>query len=141
MQSRIRTGRPTADNAQMGVLFSNGAIANVFASFCVNDGQPYRNAFVMSFENGTVYRNVGPDKNGIETLRLIADGGAVREEAQTTAHSGSYQWKDFRRAVNGENIYGENAAAKRMAYIDHIVNGVKVMEAMRRAQEGGAADV
>jgi len=142
LQSRIRTGRPTADNAQMGVLFAGGAIANVFASFCVRDGQLYRNAYVMNYENGTIYRNIGPEADkSMETVKLIAHGGDVLETAHTQEHSGAYQWGNFYRAVNGENIFGDNAAEKRKAYIDRIVNGVKVMDAMKRAQEGGSAYV
>lgn len=38
-ESRIRTGRPTPDNAQLAIQFDNGALANIFASFCIDDGQ------------------------------------------------------------------------------------------------------
>lgn len=43
LHSRLFTKRPTPDNAQLGILFENGAIVNVFSSFCIDDGQQYRN--------------------------------------------------------------------------------------------------
>jgi predicted dehydrogenase len=36
--SRIATGRPTPDTAQLGIRFANGGLANIFSSFCVRDG-------------------------------------------------------------------------------------------------------
>jgi predicted dehydrogenase len=44
LHSQLLTKRPTPDNAQLGILFESGAIANVFASFCVEDGQYYKNS-------------------------------------------------------------------------------------------------
>ena len=62
LQSRIRTGRPTADNAQLGIRFRNGVLANIYASFCVGDGDYEPDSLVLKFENGTIYRNCGPTK-------------------------------------------------------------------------------
>ncbi|MDR1060071.1 MAG: Gfo/Idh/MocA family oxidoreductase [Clostridiales bacterium] len=163
-QSRIFTGRPTSDNAQMGILFKSGAIANVFSSFCVNDGQHYRNALVLNYENGTVYRNVGPLRRG-EKNRLAVIAGAVAgagtgagagnagsnagnsagsgaaettetiETAETDQHSGEYLWEDFHRAARGEDVLPGGAAE----YDARIVCGVRIVEAMRRAQKTGGA--
>jgi len=135
MQSRLFTGRPTSDNAQMGILFKNGAIANVFSSFCVNDGQQYRNSLIVNYENGTIYRNVGVMKDAeINDLAVIAQGGAVRETAESKEHSGIYQWDAFYRAVCGEDVCG---AVRREAYHNQVVDGIRVVEAMRRAQGTG----
>jgi predicted dehydrogenase len=77
LSSRIRTGRPTPDNAQLGIRFKNGALANVFASLCIDDGQRWTNSLTLNYENGTIYRNIGPlafdgGPEETTTLRLLA---------------------------------------------------------------------
>ncbi len=37
-------------NAQLGIRFNNGAIANIYSSFCVDDLQFYRNSLTLNFE-------------------------------------------------------------------------------------------
>ena len=48
--------RPTADNAQIAIEFENGALANVFASFCVGDGRPWPDEVTLNYERGTIQR-------------------------------------------------------------------------------------
>ena len=36
--SRVRTGRPTFDNAMLTMSCASGCLASVYASFCVDDG-------------------------------------------------------------------------------------------------------
>ena len=136
MQSWIFTQRPTADNAQLGIAFKNGAMAQVFASFCVNDTQTYNNSITLCYENGTVYRNVRRHTNACE-LTLIRPNGENQpitemRTAQTT--SGMYQWDAFFRAVNGEKLDGEVAPGQ-------VVEGVKIISAMARAQESGRVEM
>ncbi|MGB2976078.1 MAG: HEAT repeat domain-containing protein, partial [Phycisphaerae bacterium] len=62
MHARVRTGRPTSDNAQLALRFRDGGLANIYASFCVGDGDSYRNGLTLNFERGTIYRNSGPQR-------------------------------------------------------------------------------
>lgn len=127
MQSRIFTERPTSDNAQISILFKNNALANIFASFCVNDGMPYRNSLVLNFEKGTIYRNYGPmNKTENTKLGLIADDGSVMEKYDTSvSRSSHYQWENFYKAMNGEKIETD---------IDTVLSALKVIELMKEAQ-------
>ena len=143
LQSRIFTGRPTVDNAQLGILFRDGTIANIFASFCVKDGDFYRNSMVLNFENGTIYRNCGPARHtgaGVHTeLALImADAENKRQliaEAQVASGSGEYQWQAFHRAVRGEQFADEVTP-------EQVAAGLRVIQAMSRAiKAGGVAKV
>ena len=136
--TRVRTGRPTPDNAQLALRFRNGGLGNIFASFCVSDGDSYRNALTFNCENGTIYRNVGPvrtaDTRAELSLVQVVDG-----QRRVTAHaclaegSGEYQWDVLARAVRGEAIAGETTA-------ETIVAGVKVLNAMARAEQSGATE-
>lgn len=132
LQSRIFTGRPTADNAQLNLLFENGALGNIFASFCVNDGDHYRNALTLNFENGTIYRNAGPERVGNQSeLALVmnrANRREVVERAIVAGTSGSYQWEAFARAVRGEKTANETTP-------EQIVAGLRVIQAMSRRAE------
>ena len=137
--SRLFTGRPTADNAHMGLAFGNGALATVHASFCTNDGDHYRTALTVHFENGTIYRNVGPDRSsaaGDMSLIMAVDGKRKCVERRTVdALSGQYQWEALYRAVNGERLAHE-------ATPEQLVAGLYVMEAVRKAEaDGGVADI
>jgi predicted dehydrogenase len=135
MHTRLRTGRPTPDNAQLALRFQNGGLANIYASFCVNDGDYYRNGLTLNFENGTVYRNVGPNRAGIAqaelSLVVVKDGHRHMAEHVTLEEtSGAYQWDVFVRAVNGEKPADETTP-------DQIVAGIRVINAMAQAEKTG----
>jgi predicted dehydrogenase len=139
LHSRLFTGRPTPDNAQLGILFKNGAVANVFASFCVEDGDHYRNGLTLNFERGTIYRNVGPQRTGRGSeLSLVMARGEEREvvaQAEVLGGNGAYQWEAFARAIRGENL--KDAVTPK-----EIVAGLHIIEAMACADAGnGVADV
>ncbi len=141
MQSRVFTGRPNSDNAQLSILFKNGALANIFASFCVNDGQSYENSMVLNYENGTIYRNIGPAGRGKAGTKsrmcvVVSDGrgGLTVERAEITGRSGEYQWEAFYRNVKGEKIEDEVTP-------EEIVAGLKIIEAMVRAAKTGCAEI
>ena len=138
VSSRLFTGRPTADNGLLSLRFRSGAVGSVFASFCVEDGDIYRNSMVLNFERGTVYRNVGAlrrtqerGKMGLALVMGSNDGGS-RVVAETTVSegSGAYQWEAFARAVRGEKL--ADAVTK-----EEVVAGLRVLEAMREAEAGG----
>lgn len=136
VSSRIFTGRPTADNGQLSILFANGAIGNVFASFCVDDGQFYSNTMVLNCERGTIYRNVGPSPYGTHgggKMQVVAKTG----EQQTAIHettvnevSGGYQWHAFYRAIHGEKLPD-------LIVPEDIIAGVRLINAMQRSEASG----
>jgi predicted dehydrogenase len=142
MTSRIRTGRPTPDNAQLGLFFASGAIGSVHASFCVDDGQHYANALTLHYERGTITRNILPagyGKAGQRThLRLVRsavtkDGPeVVVENWESGEASGSYEWQAFHDAVTGRR--------KIEMPVDEIVNATAVVAAMARAERSGATE-
>lgn len=139
-QSRLFTGRPTPDNAHLALRFANGALGSVFASFCVDDGQPYRNSLILAYERGSVYRNPGAFSPGtpIEGCRLSLairePGGSAREEHATlAAKSGDYQWAEFRAALRDRRLPDESFRAT-------VVNAIAVVDAMRRAVASGARE-
>lgn len=139
LSSHLVTGRPTPDNAQLGIRFRGGALACVFASFCVGDGQQYRNSLVLNFEGGTVYRDVGPSDAGVRgRLALVLPGGQASPSvvrAEVKAVSGDYQWEVFHRAVLGEEV-GEQVSPEQVA------TGIRVISAMALAERsGGVAKV
>ncbi len=140
LHSRILTGRPTPDNGQVGVRFANGALGNVFASFCVADGQDHRHAMTLNFERGTVYANVAaadtPDPEAVTDLRLFRDSSR-RWRPETlrilTPSRDSYDWEAFYNAVHGSDIADDG-------YRNRILSGIRVVEAMARAEKSGCVE-
>ena len=136
MSSRLFTGRPTPDNAQLSIGFENGTLANIYASFCINDAQWWLSSLTMNYENGTVYRNVGPAKNGSPrehpelSVVINQDGKPVTRSAIAGASTEDYQWDAFHRAIVGGCLVGEIA-------IEDIVAALRVIRAMARAEKSG----
>ena len=138
--SRLFTGRPTPDNAQLGILFKNGMIANIFASFCIEDRDYYRNSLILNFEKGTIYRNCGPRRktlvHGKSEMVLVMASGEKRKivaDVLAPSSSGQYDWKTFCNAVTGGKIKGEIEPGK-------IVAGLKIIEAMHKASKSGKTE-
>jgi predicted dehydrogenase len=134
LHSRLFEGRPTPDNAQLSILFKNGGLANIFASFCVNDGDHYRNSLTLNFENGTIYRSVGAHRADEEEISLVMNKDNQRTivaQVEVPSHnrSGHYQWDSFARAISGEKL--ENACTP-----EEIVAGLQIIQAMARADAG-----
>lgn len=139
LHSRIHTERPTPDNAQLGIRYRNGALANVFASFCVHDGDWYRNSLVLNFERGTAYRNVGSAKKPGSHLSLVmtdeSNQRQLVEEVLIPEGSGGYPWAIFHQILSG------NAPAN-LTPPEHIVTAIRIIRAMSEAELGnGWADV
>jgi predicted dehydrogenase len=137
LQARIRTGRPTADNAQLAMRFADGALGNVFVSFCVDDGEPYRSALTLNYERGTVYRNVGPSERpptrDLARLELSARPPGrerVLRCVEVAGGSGTYNWAAFHRAVRGEKLEGEVEP-------ETVVAGLRVISAAARSEQSG----
>lgn len=137
LSSRIRTGRPTADNGQLSIRFRNGALANIFASLCVGDGQFWRNTASINYERGTIYRNPPPSPHDSATKMILvnADQGpaAVIDSLETHSYSGAYDWQAFHRAVRGEKLEGEISP-------EQLVMGIRVINAMARAEKSGRCE-
>jgi predicted dehydrogenase len=133
ISSRLFTCRPTPDNAQLTILFKNGAIGTVFASFCVNDGHPYSNSATYNFENGTIYCNVGlppPGQSGphrrMSVVARTGENEPTFDHAVLDEASGDYQWNDFVRAVRGQPLTGAVTA-------EEIVGGIRIINAMAQS--------
>ena len=137
LHSRIFTKRPTPDNAQMGILFENGGIANVFASFCIEDGQYYKSSMVLNFERGTIYCNMNPmtyDQVKLETaFSIVTLGVDEKQVVKKTTVPGStveYDWKAFYDILTGViEIPVETD--------QNIVNAIGIINAMARSDESG----
>jgi len=132
--SRVRTGRPTADNAVLMLELSDGCLATVSASFCVGDGDSYRNSLAMHFERGSIFRDFGPVSSaghGKAEVWLVTpgdDGGRlVRAHQEVDSDPHGYPWRQFYEAVR------ERRPAP-PAYRDEIVEGVRILEMMGGAQ-------
>ncbi len=132
--SRLRTGRPTPDHAQMGIRYRDGALVNIFASFCVGDGDWYRNGLTLNFLRGTVYREMGPIRSEPSRLTLVGlgSGGNKREIVEefdivTGAHS--YPWKQFHDIMKGWTP--PNPVTP-----EQIVESIQIISAMSRAELG-----
>lgn len=129
LHSRIFTKRPTPDNAQLNILFKNGAIGNIFASFCIDDGQYYRNTLELNFEHGTIYRNMGPTARTestpitLELAANTAEGQIILKEEISERGSG-YQWDVFYRMAKGEDVPGTVEP-------EMIANAIHVIELMK----------
>jgi predicted dehydrogenase len=139
LSSRLITERPTVDNAQVSLLFHNGAIANIFGSFCVDDSQRYKSPMILNFEHGTIYCNVMPKNDG-EANRLLlvtrdkVSKERVTEEVEVAGDAGRYQWEVFYHSVRDGKVNDE-------AYIHDVVEGLKIIEAMRRSDRTGMIEV
>lgn len=144
VSSRLLTGRPTADNAQLSILFKNGAVATIYASFCIEDGDHYRNSMTLNFERGTVYRNTGAQRQTVSgenkaEMSLVMGGNQtarnVVDEKLSNGMSGAYQWETFAKAVSGEEIDVYTTP-------ENIIAGLRIIEAMAKAEkQGGVAQV
>jgi len=140
MTSRLRTGRPTPDNAQVNIKYRNQALAQVSASFCVEDGDHYQNSIVVNFEHGTIYRNAGAlrtsDVPGCGEISLVKIGKGGRrqilEHAEINEVSGQYQWTTLADAVRSRK-YATDAA------ISNVVEGIRLIDAIKRAQKTGSS--
>src|SRR5947209_750794 len=106
MHSRLCTGRPTPDHAQLSIRFRGGELASVFASFCIDSGLAYPDRLTLAFERGCVHRfarsTLQEPATNLQLQTRDADGRPILlekvfEGPQCTGHW-SYQWATFCRA-------------------------------------------
>lgn len=132
MQSRVFTARPTADNAQLSILYQNGAIGSIFASFCINDQQFYRCMLELNFERGTIYRNMGPiearhsNRAAIMELSACVGDRQILERQELADSGGGYQWRQFHQAVKTSDF-------RTQVTTQQIVSAIQIIEAMAEA--------
>ena len=126
--SRIRTQRPTADNAIVTARFGGTLDASIFASFCIEDGDAYRNAMTLHFERGTIYRNVGPECHSaaLDTcdLSLVMNSSGRRCVVARESNlrvCGEYDWDLFRDRLFHQALQEDN-------YGQRIVQGIRFLE-------------
>lgn len=138
-QSRLFTGRPTPDLAQLTLRFRNGAIGTSLAGWCL---QPPRaeHCLTLYFENGTIHRSpaLTPDPPDHFTLCVApADSrnGAPAEAVTLPREqlSSAYQWETFHNAIRGQAIRNPTPDGT-------IVDGVRVIEAMKRSAASGRTE-
>ncbi len=137
MGSRVRTGRPTPDNAMLTMGFVTGCVASVFASFCIDDGDRYSNGLTLNYERGSIYRNVGPvcssPKLGNASLSLVMREDEARRVIAVKdlgEVSGLYQWDNLHDAIVNKKSVDDD-------YVQKILEGVRVLELM----QGSALEV
>ncbi len=132
LETRLRTGRPTSDNAILSLEMENHAVGAIASSFCVGDGDAYRNSLQLSYENGTIYRNFGPHRataHSESELQLIqGTEGARSITATVQVHSNahSYNWDAFADAILRRDPPSP-------AYIDRIINGIETLTRIAQA--------
>ncbi|RZU11377.1 putative dehydrogenase [Kribbella rubisoli] len=133
LSSRVRTGRPTADNAQLALTFQGGALATVFASFCVDDGLAYGNELTVHYERGTVSR-ARAEQPGMVDLILVKQGQPVETCSVPDIPDGGYDLAEFVSSVRSGAVISADETRR-------IVAGVAVLEAAGRAERSGAVEV
>jgi predicted dehydrogenase len=138
-QARVRTGRPTPDNAQISIEYEGGALANIFTSFCVGDGRAYRDEVMIACEKGTVRRWMeragGVEMDGDRAVVELLRPGAEVDRFVTAAgdYAGWYDWKGFHAAVRG--LPGSVARNR-----EATVAGVRLLAAMARSAQSGRSE-
>lgn len=138
--SRLFTGRPTPDNAELSLSFENGALGSVFASFCIDDAHRYANSLCIHYERGTVTSDTLKTRDNHDVIAkelrvrsLQPDGQVMEERIQLKEESlvGKYQWAGFYRAVR-EGRALENEISPQM-----VAHSVQIINAMQAADHAG----
>jgi len=136
MTSSVRTERPTPDNAQVNIQYRNKAIGQVFASFCIDDGDPYRYSLALHFERGSIYRNMGNIQNAepqtaeLMLVKQMPTGRQILEHSKVPELTGDYNFDALSHAIHSRRMLSD-------AYIAQIVECVRLVDALKRAQPNG----
>jgi predicted dehydrogenase len=138
LQSRVLTGRPTPDVAQLALRFAGGTMATIRATWCCG---PWRDnqASEFVFERGVVRRTYSTPYHKTApatTLTLESEDaqGRIFNETATISNlvvNSAYRWDLFHEAVRGRPT-GDLLSPERQ------VAGLRVIDAMKSAlQQGG----
>jgi predicted dehydrogenase len=136
VHSRIRTGRPTADQALASISFKQGAIGSIFASFCIEDGNAYRDEIILNYQNGTIRRWLETQDGkprAVTELKLPNRKEVLRSVFPPDDRVGSYQWEAFFRAIRGLETTDRNYPAR-------ILGGLALLDAAGRSFRSGSAE-
>lgn len=136
MESRILTGRPTADNAQMSIYHSDGCLGSIYASFCIHDTEPYRDALELRFENGVMRREIltedGKVGSRIEvSLVTHSRDRTLRLHTDMPRYGRGYRWETMYQ------ILMKTPEIKVTVSSGQIVKGVRLLELVREASIAG----
>jgi predicted dehydrogenase len=137
LQSRVLTGRPTPDVAQLSLRFAGGTTAAIRATWCCG---PWRDnqASEFVFERGVVRRTYStPYHKTAPATRLTLEtederGQIFTREAEVSnlVVNSAYRWDLFHAAIRGQAI-GPTLSPERM------VAGLRVIERLRHALAHG----
>jgi predicted dehydrogenase len=133
MSSRIFTGRPTPDHARMLVRFRSGSLVDIASSFCIDDGDFYRQKSHFEFERGSIYRNAGTDLVGPNATHLSLvkrQGNQAEVVKEISLSAGNYDWEGFYRAT-------QNVESASPDYVRRILDGLEVIDAVMRSEASG----
>lgn len=137
MECRQRTGRPTADAAQLNIRFSDNGLANLQVTFALADGQNH-SAWAIAFEKGTVYCNHHPAYAGncppptsagafpMHLLRHGPDGKIDHQMDSVDDIHSAYPWEMFHSFIRTGRLPPTD-------YYDVILRGVRLLEAAARS--------
>lgn len=137
LESRILTGRPTPDVAQLSLKFAGGTMATIRATWCCS---PWRDnqASEFVFERGVVrrtystpYHKTAP--NTVVTLETATVDGTIFQRSATVSNlevNSAYRWDLFHAAIRGQ-------APEGLLPPQRMVAGIEVIEAMRLALRNG----
>ena len=139
LESRVFTGRPTADLAKVQLRFADGALVDLMNGFTM---QPPRSedSMILYFENGTIYRNpplwVSNHPSGQTYLCLVTpqsrDGVPCEVVRLPNAEcSRAYQWNVFHKAMTTRVRPAEETAD------EQIVAGVRLLQSIKEADARG----
>lgn len=140
IHSRIRTRRPTPDNALLSLQFESGVVGSLHASFCVDNGIYYPDDLTLHFERGSLRTRsvVNPDDGQVIkelSLQSLDDNGAIAIEYAPSLPEGierEYQWHNFSKAVReGAPLDGEITPQQ-------VATSIRVVNAMAAAERKGA---
>ncbi len=138
MQSRVLTGRPTPDVAQLALRFAGGTTAAIRATWCCG---PWRDnqASEFVFERGVVRRTYStPYHKTAPATKLTletedARGQIITREAEVSnlVVNSAYRWDLFHAALRGQTI-------EHLLPPERLVAGIRVIDSLKLAlQQGG----
>jgi predicted dehydrogenase len=135
--STVLTKRPTPDNAHLSILFENGGLGSVYASFCAASETGQENGLYIKFENGVISRRAlpnpddGESKGAAMSVRMFSRGKPAQAEERTVSRiSGAYLWDAFFRAIRGDKLEDEIEPWQ-------IAEGIRVLNAMAKSEKTG----
>lgn len=137
LATRMLTGRPTPDIAQLSIAFACGAVSCQRATWCAG---PTRNVLEAEFvfEHGVVRRTYNhPDHNQADgvtlTLQRVDAAGEIHTDAADVPlarSNSSYRWDLFHHAVRGGTVESQVPP-------ERVAAGLRVIAAMTRAHDTG----